>query len=236
MPSKTCSKCKQVKPTSFFGPSKRARDGFASACNPCCIAAAKPWREANRARIAAATKAWQKANPDRMKVRKDRWRNIPENAKRERDARVEFRRANAEMLAVRMAAWRIAHPGREEASRARHRQSERFKITTAAWREANKRRLADKENRRRTRLRGGTLHKFTMAQLNARMSVFGDVCAYCHASEWKHMDHVKPLALGGPHCLSNLRPACAHCNLSKHAQEPKHWLSRTRPSSPLPLP
>lgn len=31
----------------------------------------------------------------------------------------------------------------------------------------------------------------------------------------RHGDHVVPLSKGGPHCISNLVPACAPCNISR---------------------
>ena len=41
------------------------------------------------------------------------------------------------------------------------------------------------------------------------------ICGIPFAEVAVHLDHVKPLAKGGPHLLSNLRPACELCNLRK---------------------
>jgi hypothetical protein len=67
-----------------------------------------------------------------------------------------------------------------------------------------------------------TIVKFTDEQLNQRMSVFGYKCAYC-GGPFEHVDHVIPLSRGGPHCLANLRPSCAHCNLSKNNKKLSEW-------------
>lgn len=42
-------------------------------------------------------------------------------------------------------------------------------------------------------------------------------CVYCGAPA-EHIDHIHPLDAGGWHCLDNLAPACAPCNLSKGAK------------------
>ena len=70
---------------------------------------------------------------------------------------------------------------------------------------------------------GALLVPFTEKQLDARMSVFGYRCAYC-GGPFEHVDHVKPLSKGGPHCLSNLRPACAPCNGGKADKRLCDWL------------
>ncbi|MBT2266408.1 HNH endonuclease [Rhodococcus erythropolis] len=49
---------------------------------------------------------------------------------------------------------------------------------------------------------------------------------------YQHLDHVKPLSAGGPHMLSNLRPSCADCNLSKGAKWP---LPQKEKTSCLPI-
>lgn len=48
-------------------------------------------------------------------------------------------------------------------------------------------------------------------------------CWMC-GGEWAEIEHVKPLALGGPHILANLRPSCGPCNRRKGA----HWPGAAR--------
>jgi len=54
------------------------------------------------------------------------------------------------------------------------------------------------------------------------------VCFYCGAdcANNFHVDHFMPLARGGAHVLTNLRIACAPCNLSKSASDPLEWIDR----------
>lgn len=75
--------------------------------------------------------------------------------------------------------------------------------------------------RRRARIRSATVVPFTMAQLDARMSMFGHRCWMC-GGPFEQVDHVKPVSKGGAHMLCNLRPACAACNLAKNGRWPFH--------------
>jgi len=81
----------------------------------------------------------------------------------------------------------------------------------AAWGKAN----------RAARLRYGArrhgatiIVSFTDDQLTARLSMWPG-CWLCGTPGPLQVDHVKPLAAGGPHCLANLRPACPTCNWIK---------------------
>lgn len=56
---------------------------------------------------------------------------------------------------------------------------------------------------------------YTSDQLSARMSMWDGLCWICLKEPWTTVDHVKPLAVGGPDILSNLRSACKSCNSSK---------------------
>ena len=80
--------------------------------------------------------------------------------------------------------------------------------------------LLVRKHRYRARLADNGGAVFTTAQLAERMEYFGNKChlrlAGC-TGEFEHVDHVKPVAQGGGNFLSNLRPACAHCNQSKGA-------------------
>ena len=71
------------------------------------------------------------------------------------------------------------------------------------------------------RRKGAPTVSFTVEQLESRLSMFAG-CWMCgdDLSNGVHVDHVKPLSRGGWHCLSNLRPSCPSCNLSKGAKWP----------------
>lgn len=71
--------------------------------------------------------------------------------------------------------------------------------------------------RRRARKRAVLNVPFTHTELAARMAYWGNRCWMCLESA-DSIDHVIPLACGGAHCLSNLRPACRTCNRRKGAK------------------
>lgn len=77
-----------------------------------------------------------------------------------------------------------------------------------------KKRVYDQE--RRARLINAPAVPFTAVELDARLSMFPG-CWVC-GGDWDCIDHVKPLAAGGSHMLSNLRPICRPCNSRKHAK------------------
>ena len=50
-----------------------------------------------------------------------------------------------------------------------------------------------------------------------------------------HRDHVVPVALGGPHIIENIVPACRSCNASKASSDVGVWYDRVF-GLPLPQP
>ena len=94
-----------------------------------------------------------------------------------------------------------------------------------AWAEKNPDKRAEFQRKRRARKLGSQVLPITPAMFYARLQVFGEKCAYC-GGPFEHWDHFKPLELGGPHILSNMRPACASCNVSKGYQHPLKWMSK----------
>jgi len=107
----------------------------------------------------------------------------------------------------------------------RHRES--VLATCKRWRLANSENVLARNKQRRARLAGVSLQNISAAMLNARAEVFGNACAYCDGPH-EHWDHVIPIARGGKHCLANLRPACAPCNLKKSSMPHAEWLARHR--------
>jgi 5-methylcytosine-specific restriction endonuclease McrA len=67
---------------------------------------------------------------------------------------------------------------------------------------------------------GGALIPFTSHQKAERFSMWGGRCWVCGVADATQDDHVKPISLGGSHCLSNLRPICVPCNASKGSKWP----------------
>ena len=96
------------------------------------------------------------------------------------------------------------------------------------WKQSPKKKLSDKyysaaRNANRRAERWGVPGKLTTADI--RDVLDGKVCTYC-GSDDDHMcvDHVTPMAKGGPNTRDNLVPSCRTCNASKHlGGHPTQW-------------
>lgn len=86
-------------------------------------------------------------------------------------------------------------------------------------------------NKRRAQKHGASFEQFTRNEIIKRDE---STCYLCGASQLAdsdiHLDHVVPLARGGPHTRDNVRVACAPCNLKKGAR----LLDEIRVESPVP--
>lgn len=123
----------------------------------------------------------------------------------------------ARIAASRTLAWRQANPerSRESIRRSTRKNAARVAAYLAAWHAANPDKVRVHRLTRRGLINSASRVPFTHKQLIARMDYLGNKCWMCGGA-FEHVDHVKPLSKGGAHVLSNLRPACAYCNLSKN--------------------
>lgn len=97
------------------------------------------------------------------------------------------------------------------------------------WKRRNRARLAPRQkavdaarhaNERAARY--GSPGRITADQAAAVLA--RGMCHYCGAPQSLGIDHVKPLAQGGPNTAANLVPACHSCNASKWRQDrPGRW-------------
>lgn len=125
-------------------------------------------------------------------------------------------------------AWYLANRDRIAAKRAENpgKYREANIASAKAWKEANPEATKEyaRQHRRKRRAQakgsGGT---HTAADLSEILAAQGHRCAYCRANlkrVKKHVDHIKPLALGGSNGRGNLQYLCAPCNQSKSAKDP----------------
>jgi 5-methylcytosine-specific restriction endonuclease McrA len=137
----------------------------------------------------------------------------------------EWIRNNAEKAREAMRRWRKNHPdGHAAQSRqryARDPQKVRRIIEASPNRAAVRRAM---HNRRRDRVRGGPA--FTAAEWMALVAEYAGRCAYCGDNGLLHADHRIPLARGGTNTIENIVPACAQCNLRKHAMTEEEFRAR----------
>lgn len=100
---------------------------------------------------------------------------------------------------------------------------EKAKASYKRWADANKDVINHHTRLRHARIKNATIHKFTVEQLDQRMSMFGYRCIYCDGP-FEEVDHYKPLTRGGAHALANLRPSCKRCNCRKRNKPPLEFL------------
>lgn len=170
-----------------------------------------------RARI--QQKAWRVANAEHVRQRRKE-RHL---AHREADNNQSqaYKSAHLEQVTEQTRNWRAAHPERVQ----QYRDSWREKFPEldaeikAAWKKRNPQRIILQNHRRRARVANATIVAIDEIQLLAKWEYWSGRCWMCRrvAVEW---DHVKPIAMGGLHCLANLRPACRPCNAKKGAKWP----------------
>lgn len=72
--SKSCSKCKEVKPLSDFRKQKSTKDGYKYVCRKCDNDVQKQRYTTKKPDYIAKVKEWQAKNPDKVKLYKNKSR------------------------------------------------------------------------------------------------------------------------------------------------------------------
>ena len=199
--------------------------------------------ERRRATGRAATRRWyqrkkERTAPARRKRDRERYsanRELVLSAKRERYSRD---RDFAERSRASNRAWyqrnrdkrreynlryRQEH-GDELRARQRERNRRKYETNPRAWLDYYKQwRLRNLErarayvrvagNKRRAAAAG--IH-FTFEEWEELLNYHAGRCAYCGSTDRIEADHRMPLCRGGSNEISNILPACRHCNRRKH--------------------
>lgn len=134
---------------------------------------------------------------------------------------VEWRQKNASRMKVQQREYRLRNL---EARRRSHavwaaRNIEHKRTYMREWQRDNPEAVRAASNRRRARKTAVQTIPFTVEQLAAKWSYWGNKCWICREPATQ-TDHVKPINKGGPHMLANLRPICKPCNCSKSDRWP----------------
>lgn len=132
------------------------------------------------------------------------------NQGRERERTATYYAANPDLYRKANAAWRAANSERKKASR-------------ASWAKANPQAICIIKQNRRARGGSGTLSRGLVEKLHKLQR---GKCACCGLplGESYHLDHIMPLALGGPNVDSNTQLLRSRCNLKKSAQHPVDYM------------
>lgn len=194
MGNKTCKGCCTEKPHSEFPKDRSRSDGHGRLC-----------RECNKARC----RDRYYANPEISRLRSRQWHSDNKDRRAEYDRKKYLE--NREAKRLQADSWKQANP-------------ERVAAHKKAWQRRDRDRYLDQkranESKRRARRAMVPVIHFDKSALDARLAYYGYKCWMCKSGPYEELDHVKPLSKGGPHILSNLRPACKSCNQAKHANWP----------------
>lgn len=183
---KRCYKCGELKALEDFNRNSKAPDGRRPDCRSCHRASVRAYAQEHREERLAYCRHYYLANRE-------------ERLERQREYGVAHAEQRRAYVAVRQAA-----PEYREARRVYEKQY---------WDERRDEARA-KGHRWRARQKAATVSPITDAARSEKWIYWNGCCWICGgpADSW---DHVKPLSKGGPHVLSNLRPACRSCNSRK---------------------
>lgn len=166
----------------------------------------------------AIRRAYYLANKDKIKARARAWEIA--NRERVRERRKKYRAKDD----ARSAAWRKANPERMEARRRRWREQNPDKHLQAQrdWESRNPHSVAVRLENRRARKKNAA-GRCSIKQAQARIALYGGMCAYCGIRPHEPLDHVIPLARGGTNWPANFRPSCKKCNRNKSDKLLSEW-------------
>jgi|FLOH01.1.fsa_nt_gi 5-methylcytosine-specific restriction endonuclease McrA len=86
-----------------------------------------------------------------------------------------------------------------------------------------------KHRRRARKLANGV----NLVKATEMVAIAARPCTACAAPAPSTVDHVIPIARGGPHSIGNLMPLCRSCNSSKHDMLWIEWKYSNRPQAVL---
>lgn len=191
--------------------------GGGGQCLPCGRSTAAAWAAANPERKKAAKAAYRSANPDKEKAYNKAWMTANAekmkayyaiNSEKRRAANAAWKQANPEKYKAYAAAWRLAN-------------SERISAVQACWQAANAeaKQIHNQNRRAKKKQNGGVLSKGLSQKL---FKLQKGKCACCKQplGDNFHLDHIVPLALGGPNIDENMQLLIARCNLQKREKHP----------------
>lgn len=201
MTVKRCSSCKRELPVTEFGKNRGKKDGLHHRCRECHRAYNREQRKKNAAR-----------HPDEIVI-------PPEK----RCSKCGITRPSSEWSRNRTRYDGLAahcKPCTHE-----YFDSEEHRERMRRWSKGNPDKLRAAQHRRRARKANASTEPHTEEDLLDFWRFLGidpDKCWYCaldgRDSPKEHTDHVIPLSRGGSDTVWNKRPACARCNISKHAR------------------
>lgn len=184
----------------------------------------KAYRAAHKEETRARTAAWEKTHKERRRLlAAARYAATKEHHLAQQRRYVA---ANPEKRKLSQAAYRERSKEARRAYNSSYYEAHRAacNATTSAWAKSHPDEMRVVRSRRRARKHAGTTTRIKRKDLHAHLDRLGRQCVYCHGP-YQELDHLVPLARGGPHSIDNLVPSCRSCNRRKQRRLPHEWLS-----------
>jgi 5-methylcytosine-specific restriction endonuclease McrA len=198
IPVRPCIKC---------GTSDRYKTGRCKACQKISVFV---WRNANLEKAKADCRVYHATNYKKIKAKASAW--IAANRGKVNAYSAKYRSLNLFEERAKSRDWNTAN-------------AERVKATTLAWTKANPEVIRVRSHNRRAKKskNGGKLSKGLVAKLFKLQQGMCPCCAQPLGDDF-HMDHINPLALGGPNIDENIQLLRQRCNNQKSAQHPADFM------------
>jgi hypothetical protein len=203
-PTKVCSKCGVEKPATreYFYSNKSYKDRLSHQCIECQKAYNVAYYKKTAERQREASKNWRANNREKHRASVKLWQR--DNVEKRRKIALKTARKRREKFREYSREYYLTH------------KRDPYKVCAISHRyRARKRNLPD---------------TFTDNDWNYALGYFHGCCAYCSRQRdfWNplHMEHFIPLtAIDCPGTVvTNIIPACSHCNLSKNDKPAIDWL------------
>lgn len=228
---RSCAKCLRTPDEVDFRKDKRAPDGLGAYCLPCAREYNNQIPSSKRDEYRASVRARHAENPEPRRARNRAWRLAnPEKVGASRRKHVHTAASRARHRESNRR-WRVENPGYFASWYEANKDDQREKARV--WRSNNKDMIAAQWARRRLRMRGFNA-EIAVIDRRAVWNRDGGICGLCAepvAFDAMHLDHIKPVAKGGPHTFDNLQPTHPRCNHRKKDRELPKWAFAKRPST-----
>lgn len=218
---KQCSECLEIKSTLEFYSSRNTKDRFMGRCKHCVSVTSRAYHEKNKEVVSVRKRLKRSADLSlaREKERLIAQRNSINGNSRKR----EFYKENKEVISgVRKKKYAHNELYREKSKSRTHAYYKEHRLErmeySRSWKAANPEKVSTQRANRiaKVKLNGGVITPLEWKELCEK---YGNKCLCCGRSDVRlELDHVIPIALGGPNVISNAQPLCRSCNSSKHTK------------------
>lgn len=222
-PLKSCTKCGVDKPVSEFHKDASTKDGLRRWCKDCAKDHHVQHREQRNAKLReryAADEEYRKSKCANQSGRPRRYGPYIEHAAKPFETCSVDGCGEDGVLSGMCRPHYMADWHQQNKDRRYQKVKERLAVDPD-FRERRRKATARKEQERRAQKAGTEYTKILQYDYDRILAEYGNCCWVCELPLDKvYWDHYQPLAKGGAHVVSNLRPSCNPCNTRKNSLWP----------------